>query len=185
MSLDIDVVIQTFGGLPATTVVHGTGRGAMTLGPEHLLWAFERAAAKTEVRGECWWWTGYCRNGYGCLSIRNAGVYLHVLSCALAHGAIPPGHEVLHGCDNRPCWLPSHLRAGTRTENVRDMWAKQRAVAPPRMTGVAQHLATLTDDEIAEIRQIGAGPATQREIAAAYGCSQSTIWRLLNGKVRV
>jgi hypothetical protein len=166
--------------IPAVVEVAG-----MSLSPGEVLWALERMQRKTELRGECFWWTGYRKNGYGCLSVRNRPVYMHQLACSAAHGPVPNGWDVRHSCDNRPCWNPNHLQAGTRAENVADAWARGRAVPPPRVTGMAQGLARLTDAQVAEIRQIAAaGTASQYEIAAAYGCSQSTVWRLIHQQVR-
>ena len=41
--------------------------------------------------------------------------------------------------------------------------------------------AKLTADQVAEIRAIGSS-MKQRDIAAQYGVSQKTIWRVLSGK---
>lgn len=167
---------------PMPIEIRGAGRGLIRLTADEVRSALRRVAAKTEQCGDCWWWTGYTVNGYGSLSIRNSNVYLHVLSCVVAHGQLPPGHEVCHTCDNRPCWNPSHLFAGTHLENVQDMWRKGRGVKPPRVCGERHHLATLTDDQVAQIKAtVG---VKQRDIARAFGCSQSTVWRLLHGKVR-
>lgn len=179
--LDLADAVDQFGPAPKA-VVRGAGRGWMRLGSDELHWAFERAARQTEIRDECWWWTGYARNGYGTISIRNSPVYLHHLSHAAVRGDLPADNEVCHTCDNRPCWNPNHLFGGTRTDNVRDMWNKGRASKPPRVAGQLQHLATLTDDEVTHIRAMSG--VRQRDIAAAFGCSQSTVWRLIHGKVR-
>lgn len=174
---------MTLWHLPIPALVDVAG---MRLSSGEVVWAIERMEAKSEKSGDCWEWTGYRKNGYGSLSIRNHAVYMHQLSCSTAHGAIPDGWEACHSCDFRPCWNPAHLSARTKADNIADMRAKGRAVNPPRVTGLRQHLARLTDEEVSEIRRIwDAGAARQREIAAAYGCSQSTVGRIVNGQVRV
>lgn len=58
--------------------------------------------------GECWIWLGQRRGGYGRFWIgehrkSNRKIDAHRFSYELTHGAIPPGLQVLHRCDNRPC----------------------------------------------------------------------------------
>lgn len=166
--------------------VRGAGKGMMRLGADEILWALERMTDKSVHDGECWMWTRYTRNGYGAISVRDSPVYLHALSFAIAHGPLPEGQEVRHSCDIRACWRPTHLLAGTRQDNVNDAWSRGRAVQPPRVTGLRQHLAWLTDIEVEEIRATyGKNGENQRTLAARFGCSNSTIWRLVNMKVRL
>lgn len=184
--IDLDNVIARLAPLPTLTEIHGAGRGSMFLDSAAVTKVLQRAAARTERRGDCWWWTGYVRNGYGTLSIHDSPVYLHALAYIIANGPLDDGHEVCHTCDNRPCWSPDHLFQGTHVENIRDMRQKGRGVNPPRVAGERNHKAHLSDLQVAEIRSIATanGGREQRALAAAYGCSQSTIWRYLHGKVR-
>jgi hypothetical protein len=87
---------------------------------------------------------------------------------------------VLHRCDNPPCCNPAHLFLGTVADNNRDMVAKKRhrSTTP---TGEGSYRGKLTDDTARVIRSTYASGATQREIARAYGVSQSTVWRTIHG----
>lgn len=163
--------------------VKGAGKTRMSLCIDELIWHLQRMEAKSEIHGECWVWTGYERNGYGSISVRDSNVYIHALSFAIAHGDLAEGNDVVrHSCDTRRCWNPAHLLEGTQLDNVHDAQERGRFVNPPKMAGINNHLAVLTDEQVREIRsRVG---EKQRDLAAEYGCSQSTIWRLRHQLVR-
>lgn len=54
-------------------------------------------------------------------------VYVHRWVWERFNGPIPPGREVMHRCDNPPCFRLDHLRLGTRQDNAADMAAKGRS----------------------------------------------------------
>lgn len=90
----------------------------------------DRLARRSDMTGECWVWLGATvTNGKGYGYIRRGSadegmVLTHRLSYELYQDESP--EVVMHLCDNPPCWNPAHLRAGTVTENNRDMWNKGR-----------------------------------------------------------
>lgn len=83
--------------------------------------------------GPCWLWTG-CTNdsGYGILRIGTRNERVHRWIYQRLYGALPPRIEVLHRCDNPPCFRPTHLMHGTQAENMQDMYAKGRNWEQPR-----------------------------------------------------
>lgn len=178
LALSADSALAAFGALTPVEL------GGRILTVDQLVWAIERLTDQTERRGECWVFTGYIKNGYGALSVGNRPVYAHRLSCTLRHGPIPTGADVCHSCDNRRCWNPNHLRPDTRRGNVRDAYERGRAVPPPRITGLRHAKATLTDAQVEEVREAVNAGVHQRTLAAAYGVSQSTIWRVAHRKTR-
>lgn len=92
--------------------------------------------------GKCWLWIGTILpppSGYGRLIHQGVSYRVHRLSYEWAYGPIPPGLLICHACDVRHCVRPTHLFAGTITENIHDMWAKGRGVKPPRITGDRHH----------------------------------------------
>ena len=67
-------------------------------------------------------------NGLGYGVVRRGGRihYVHRITYEAAHGPLKPGEQVLHRCDNPPCYNVDHLFAGDQHVNLRDMTAKGR-----------------------------------------------------------
>ena len=73
------------------------------------------------------WQGGKNDQGYGVLHRDGEQYYVHRWVSTLLDGEIPPGIEVMHRCDNPPCFRYDHLVRGTRQENMADMAAKRRS----------------------------------------------------------
>lgn len=139
----------------------------------------ERFWEKVDRRGddECWPWKANTRTaGYGTLSAGGRGhgmVRAHVLSWELRNGKVPVGMCVCHRCDNPGCVNPAHLFVGTKADNSRDMSEKRRAsnqygrLAAAKVMDIKAHLLLCR--------------ATQREIAAWLGVSQSSVSKARRG----
>lgn len=75
----------------------------------------------------CWEYTGKVGpRGYAGISFRKKRVRIHRLVYRIVKGPFPRDYDVMHLCDNPPCFNPDHLRAGTTQENVRDCLSKNR-----------------------------------------------------------
>lgn len=87
-----------------------------------------RLMAKRRItEAGCWEFTGFCfATGYGEMWADGQSWRVHRLMYTLEHGAIPDGLNVLHSCDNPPCFNPAHLRAGTQKENIIESVLKER-----------------------------------------------------------
>ena len=137
----------------------------------------------------CTEWTA-TRNpdGYGMVQWRGRMRGAHVVAWELAHGPVPDGMQVLHDCpdgDNRACVNVAHLWLGTQGENIADMMAKGRHVAPPRphpgrmAHGEAHYRAKTTEPAVIEIRRRHAAGETRADLARAFEVNWSTISRIV------
>ena len=95
----------------------------------------ETFLSRLKQEGECLVYTGAkVPKGYGKISINGKSWYVSRYSYSKYVGEIPEGMFILHSCDNRPCVLPSHLRVGTASDNMKDMGErnKTRTYGSPR-----------------------------------------------------
>ncbi len=111
---------------------------------------------------------GYGQLGYKCGGSRS----VHRIVFELIYGKLPKGIDACHHCDVRLCFRPIHLFAGTRAVNLQDCVAKGRN----RYTtypGTANHNCKLTENQVREIRAIGATREISHErIAKLFSVSQ-------------
>lgn len=146
-----------------------------------------RFAAKVDISGPCWEWTGAVSGrGYGQIKVRRRIAQAHRTSYELAHGPIRGGLLVCHRCDNRRCVRPSHLFLGTNADNVRDCIAKRRhgaAVHPETVRrGQAHHSAKLTDGDVLAARAAHRDGESARSLARFYGVSSVAMDNALAGR---
>ena len=133
------------------------------------------------------WLTPYNRNGkpdYAILMIEWHKIRAHRWVYQQVIGPVPPGKEVCHSCDNPPCVRPSHLWAGTTSQNALDAFQKGRRVSGPGMRGENHGMAKLTDAEVREIRKRLAAGSKQREVATAFGVSQAHVSKIARREIR-
>lgn len=138
--------------------------------------------AKVDKRGpnECWNWTGWkIQNGYGRMQIADKKVLATHVSLRL-HGCQRPSDDLhaLHSCDNPSCVNPSHLRWGTRTDNMRDKVSRGRSNMPK---GERSATAKLTFEQCEMIRAFKGSGA---EAARAFGISATHAKAIRRGLVR-
>lgn len=80
----------------------------------------------------CWMWSRVLQGNKYPMFIRHHGkAPVHRLVVEAFHGGFPPGKpNALHRCDNKRCWRPSHIYAGSQAENMSD--AHFRIMKPNR-----------------------------------------------------
>lgn len=106
--------------------------------------------------------------------------YIHRLVCTAFHGNPPsPAHEVGHrnGCcsDNRA----ANLRWVTAKENRQD--EIDRNVRP---AGEGHPRSAITDQDVADIRRLGAGGVSHRVIGVLFGVGRPHVSRIIRGEAR-
>jgi hypothetical protein len=141
--------------------------------------------ARVQRSDGCWEWTGTIgTHGYGTLSFMGRSWTAPHLAYWLTHGPLPIGHEVCHTCDNQRCCRPDHLFAGTRADNIADMFAKGRQ---PRRDhrGIRNPSAKLTDADVAEIRRRYLAGDSLRSIAVAFNITHVYVRMIVTNKSRV
>lgn len=130
--------------------------------------------------GECWPWKGdRDANGYGLFTYHGVRRPAHELARSFSVGELRPhGFDTCHSCDVPLCCNPTHLRFGTRQDNVNDMWDRGRGLSGERSPG-----AKLSNQLAREIRERRALGARQIDLAAEYGVSAAYISEIVNGLV--
>ena len=88
--------------------------------------------------GECWWYDGFRRKGYGMMRVDGKLDSTHRISWRLWKGDIPDGMKVCHHCDQPPCFNPDHLFLGTQKDNVSDAVHKGRMTMQPAIQAIAK-----------------------------------------------
>jgi hypothetical protein len=118
--------------------------------------------------------SGYGNHGYGMAHTADGGVRTaHRVAWEAVNGPIPEDMCVLHKCDNRKCVNPAHLFLGTRADNNKDMWEKDRGWSPFN-SGVG-----MTTNE-AVVKEIRAAPkdVPNRHLAKVFGISPTHVGRI-------
>lgn len=149
--------------------------------------ASERLARWTEITPTCHLWRGIItKDGYGRLTFGHRLVMAHRLAWQTAYGPIPDGMFVCHHCDTPACVRLDHLFLGTPTDNVHDMYRKNRQRAGNTIEtasrGERQHLAKLTEDIVRDIRMRSANGEHKQILANTYGVCLHTIYHVCRRK---
>jgi len=137
-----------------------TTRDSRNPTPTDRFWKYVDAGALSD----CWEWTGATRNGYGVMSIDGKVVYAHRFSYELHYGPLKDGECVLHQCDRRKCCNPYHIYAGTKGDNVRDMYRKGRGNTANNYGG-----PKVTEQDVRQIRKLAAQGVHYPVLAAQFG----------------
>lgn len=88
----------------------------------------KRFWAKIDVKEEddCWEWQAAKCNGYGSFSVSGLTMFSHRVVILDSIGMKKRNNIIMHTCDNPVYCNPKHLIEGTRSDNIQDMYNKNR-----------------------------------------------------------
>lgn len=138
-----------------------------------------RLLSKCEEQEDgCWIWTaGKFGSGYGMFNMWNDGHQLtlraHRASYAMFVEPIEDGLMILHSCHRPDCVRPSHLRAGTHQENMKD-----RDEAGHTSKGEHRYNFKQTDDLKEKVKQMRLEGYGVKSIMEATGIGYQTYYRI-------
>jgi hypothetical protein len=137
------------------------------------------------------WPFGRNSHNYGAVTINGVAIGTHVAAFSATHGAVHPGHEVLHSCDNPPCFNPDHVRGGTHLDNIADAVARKRFPV-----GATHRNARLSAESVAEMQRLYSRSAHNRgrrplpgeyslsRLAEMFGVSLQYVHKVVTGQRR-
>ena len=126
----------------------------------------------------CWeWQAAITSRGYGSVHWRGKSEQSHRIAYLLTHKEIPSGLCILHSCNNRKCCNPSHLRAGTQSENILQASSEGRLNRP---TGFNAKLKLSPE----LIQTIQSSTLPQGAIRRMYGLSSGIVTAIKTGVLK-
>jgi hypothetical protein len=122
----------------------------------------------------CWNWTRFIsKEGYG-RGGRDVGeAFAHRAAYRREHGPIPDRHVVHHKCHNRACVNPDHLELMEKEEHARLHRGLQGRQGPR---------ASLTEEQVRELRRAPREYGVQTRFARAWKVSVKAVNQAMNGR---
>lgn len=129
----------------------------------------------------CMLWLGSNNGNYGLFfHNRKSATPIHRRVKELELGRELEQDELaLHKCDNRLCCRPDHIFVGTHSDNVSDMWKKNRHI---RLVGELNTQSKLTSQQVSQVAMLRKSGVSSREIASRFSVWPSTINSILRGQ---
>ena len=123
-------------------------------------------------RNGCWLWKGSMNSdGYGSISINKKLHGVHRASMYIYRNvSLEHCKSVLHKCDVRNCFNPSHLYLGSQRDNVRDCVKRGRMKT------------RLSIQDVRKIRRLLKTGMKQKEIGNQFGVRQGKISAIKTGR---
>lgn len=112
-------------------------------------------------------------------SHRQETLFVHVVVCTAFHGPRPsPEYQAAHNNGVNRDNHPGNLRWATVRENHAD-----KVLHGTALLGSRNHKSKLTGDDVQEIRRLRSSGVARREVADRYGVAESTVTRIVQGKI--
>lgn len=145
----------------------------------------DRFWSKVDTSGgpdACWPWTASRHPfGYGWFRFNGQTMTAHRVALVLS-GVSVGGLYACHTCDNPPCVNPRHLYAGSQKQNMGDAVSRGRTVGPAPRAGSANGWASLTDEQVLELRALHRQGIPAYNLGARFGISGTAAWRAITGR---
>lgn len=144
-----------------------------------------RFDSKFIISDGCWEWLGSSdKDGYGNFwdCEQKTNVRAHRYAFEREYGPLGDLYAC-HKCDNPSCVRPSHLFAGTNSDNMNDKVSKGRTLGFAAMKGEQHTQSKLTEKDIVEIKRRLINGIKQKEIALDFGIDSSVVSRIKTGKI--
>lgn len=120
------------------------------------------------------WKKGKTGAGYGVVYVNGKQHSAHRWAYEQVYGEIPKGMFVCHKCDTPTCVNPDHLFLGSHSDNMRDMYNKERQGKGSFRKGEKHRNAKLKETDVIEIKKL-IGSEKYRDIAKRYGVSETAV----------
>jgi hypothetical protein len=132
---------------------------------------FLHQALKSQT-DECILWPfGKRKDRYGKIKLKKKTMNSHRYVCISAHGSPSAGLDARHLCGVKLCVNPRHLKWGTRSENMLDMYAHNTMFCGEKSS--RSKVSTQVVSEILKSTEL-----SYKKLAEKYGLSESQVGRI-------
>ena len=144
----------------------------------------EKIQCHITLDGECWQWHGYMQGATPMMN--HGGKAANVRRLVLIERGVPmKGYIATYTCGNPACVNPEHTGRSTRAQTNRkiaaDMNTATNTLRVKRIADVKRN--TQSKLSLDDVRQIRASDDTQRNLAARFGVTQTTVGRIRRGEM--
>lgn len=146
---------------------------------------------RPHMTSNCWEWSIQPSRRYGLFWLEGRYEEAHRVAYAWSRKIRIPdlnGLVVRHTCDNSRCCRPDHLSAGSQQQNIDDMIARGRHAKqtgnlspPPVHAGLTHHKASLSKDQVLQVRSRLAAGQKPTAISRAMRVGRMAVRRLEQG----
>ena len=128
---------------------------------------------------KCLEWKGSLdTGGYGLKRVEGKLWKRHRLEWTVIKGDIPEGMFVCHTCDNPRCYNIEHLFLGTNSDNMKDMYRKERGNNFFKDNNPKRKL---TKEQVVIIKEKRSLNETQQSVADFFGVDRTLISQIDRG----
>jgi len=123
--------------------------------------------------------------GYGRFKIAGKAEMAHRIAYDLAIGGLDSDLMICHHCDNPPCCNPAHLFQGTRSDNMKDAYAKGRlpfndeGYVRAKARGERIWSSKLAREDVMRIRTLASMGVRKATLGRLYGVDRTNVGQIV------